>query len=189
MVICFRFPIILFFLSYICACSQDDEQTIAFIGDSLVARWDLQEYFPSYKTENYGASGSGIAHIEDYRGFFSGEEVVVIIGTNDLKRIKSNELEYAVRYVDAVLQLGAGKVYLYSIFPRSFKNDPNSINNKILRINNYIKSKIDSTKILYIDVFDDLSKGDSIDMQYSYDGLHLSTYGYELISSRLKDLL
>lgn len=179
-----------FCLAFAVACSFDyEEQGLAFIGDSLVARWDLQEYFPSYKTENYGVSGSGIAHIEDYRGYFAGKDVAVIIGTNDLKRIKSNEDEYAARYVNAILQLGAENVFLYSIFPRSFKSDSDSINNKIARINNLIKKRIDSANVHYIDVFNDLLKGDSIDMQYSYDGLHLSTYGYELISSRLKELL
>ena len=88
-----------------------------------------------------------------------------------------------------MIQLGADKTYLFSIFPRSFKNDPDSINYKIASINSLIKKRIDSTSVHYIDVFDELSKGDSIDMQYSYDGLHLSTYGYELISSRLRDLL
>ena len=181
---------IVFFISIVIGCSFDnEEQSLAFIGDSLVARWDLQEYFPSYKTVNYGVSGSGISHIEDYRGYFAGQDVVVIIGTNDLKRVKSDETEYATRYVDAVLQLGAGNIYLYSIFPRSFKSDSDSINSKVARINGLIKKQIDSTGVHYIDVFDDLSKGDSIDMQYSYDGLHLSTYGYELISSRLKELL
>lgn len=178
------------FLLLMEACSFDnDEQSLAFIGDSLVARWDLQEYFPSRHTENYGVSGSGIAHIEDYKGYFSEKDVVVIIGTNDLGRIKSDEDGYANRYVDAVFQLGADNIYLFSIFPRSFENDPDSINHKVARINNLIKKRIDSTNIHYIDVFDELSKGDSIDMQYSYDGLHLSPYGYELISLRLKEEL
>lgn len=182
--------LLLVLMIFIMACSfDDDEQDIAFIGDSLVARWDLQEYFPSRHTENYGVSGSGIAHIEDYKGCFIDKDVVVIIGTNDLGRVKTDEAGYAERYVDAVLQLGAEKIYLFSIFPRSFENDADSINYKVARINGLIKERIDSTRIHYIDVFEDLSKGDSIDMQYSYDGLHLSTYGYELISSRLKELL
>ena len=184
------FVAIILFMSVMSGCSFDnEEENLAFIGDSIVARWDLQEYFPSYKTENYGVSGSGIAHIEDFQGYFAGKDVVVLIGTNDLRRLKSDESEYAARYVDAVLQLGAENTFLFSIFPRSFKNDPDSINYKIARVNNQIKSKIDSTNVHYIDVFDDLLKGDSINMQYSYDGLHLSTYGYELISSRLKELL
>ena len=184
------FCIAALFLLLIEAClSDDDEEDLAFIGDSLVARWDLQEYFPSRHTGNYGVSGSGIAHIEDYKGYFVDKDVVVIIGTNDLEHVKSDEAEYAERYVDAVLQLGAEKIYLFSIFPRSFENDADSINYKVARINGLIKERIDSTSVHYIDVFDDLSKGDSIDMQYSYDGLHLSTYGYELISSRLKELL
>ena len=185
----FTVSILCFFVLSACT-FENDERTTAFIGDSLVARWDLQEYFPSRKTENFGLSGSGISHIEEYRGFFNGKDVVVIIGTNDLARLgKSKEPEYAARYVSAISQLNAENVYLYSIFPRSFANDPDSINHKIARINTLIKGKIASDNIHYIDVFESLSKGDSIDMQYSYDGLHLSPYGYELDSSRLKELL
>ena len=183
----------LFILSlfFVCACSFDNEErTIAFVGDSVVERWGTQEFFPSRKTSNYGKSGSGISYVESFKGRFIGDDVVIISGTNDLVRIgTSNETEYVARYVSAVQQIYAERVYLFSIFPRSFMNDPDSINDKIRHINSLIKKNIASTDIRYIDVFSDLSKGGSIDMQYSYDGLHLNSYGYELICSRLKAVL
>lgn len=183
----------LFILSviFICACSFDNEErTISFIGDSLVEKWDVQEFFPSRKTVNYGKSGSGISYVEGFKGRSIGDDVVVIIGTNDLKRIeKSNEIEFVTRYVDAIQEIYAERVYLFSIFPRSFMNDSDSINVKISHINSLIKGRITPTDIHYIDVFSDLSKDGSIDMQYSYDGLHLNSHGYELIYSRLKRVL
>lgn len=183
----------LFLLSvfFICACSFDNEErTIAFVGDSLVEKWDTQEFFPSRKTINYGKSGSGISYIESFKGRSIGDDAVLIIGTNDLKRIDdSNETEYVTRYVTAIQQINAEQVYLFSIFPRSFMNDPDSINDKIRHINSLIKKQIVPTDIHYIDVFGDLSKDGSIDMQYFYDGLHLNSHGYELICSRLKGAL
>lgn len=77
----------LFLLSlfFICACSFDNEErTIAFVGDSLVEKWDMQEFFPSRKTVNYGKSGSGISYIESFKGRSIGDDAVVVIGTNVL---------------------------------------------------------------------------------------------------------
>lgn len=178
-------------LFFICACSFDNEErTIAFVGDSLVEKWDTQEFFPSRKIVNYGKSGSGISYVEGFKDRFVGDDVVVIIGTNDIKGIEnSHESEYVTRYVSAIRQIYAERVYLFSIFPRSFKTDPDIINDKIIHINSLIKKQIAPTDIRYIDVFSDLSKDGSIDMQYSYDGLHLNSYGYELICSRLKAVL
>jgi lysophospholipase L1-like esterase len=43
--------------------------------------------------------------------------------------------------------------------------------------------------IVYIDVFSKLLKDDAINMQYSYDGLHLNKHGYEILSYELKRYL
>lgn len=174
-----------------CSFYENEEKDLAFIGDSIVARWDVQEYFPSRLVENYGVSGSGIEYIESKRGFFSNQHVVVIIGTNDLKNLHTSEQEnlYAQRYVNAIYNLGGYKIFLFSIFPRNFENDEVGMNEKIVRVNSQIKKLIESTPIVYLDVYDVFFKDASIDMQLSYDGLHLSPYGYEILSSKLKDLL
>lgn len=168
------------------ACSEnEDDKIIAFVGDSLVARWDLQNSFPTKQTENYGVSGSRLDYIQSQAGKFIGKDVVVIIGTNDVMHLQDTEEEgYAEKYVEAVEKLGGDRVFLYSIFPRRFSTDPADINKRIERLNQLIASGI-GTDVIYIDVYEMLTKDGNLNMQFSYDGLHLNDFGYEIISKEL----
>ena len=40
----------------LCSCSNDDEAdtTLVFIGDSMIANWDVERYFPNRIVENRG---------------------------------------------------------------------------------------------------------------------------------------
>lgn len=111
--------------------------------------------------------------------------MVVIIGTNDVMHLQDTEEEgYAEKYVEAVEKLGGDRVFLYSIFPRRFSTDPADINKRIERLNQLIASGI-GTDVIYIDVYEMLTKDGNLNMQFSYDGLHLNDFGYEIISKEL----
>lgn len=174
------------------SCSSDNDRELFFIGDSLVARWDLTYWFPTYITHNDGISGSGIAHIQECAGRYADKEVVVIVGTNDMHTFsQEDDAEYVKNYVEAIQALGAKRIYLFSVFPKSkgLCYGPEDDNEKIKRINNKIKYSIQDKQIVYIDVYNLLELNGSINMQYSYDGLHLSHEGYELITKQLKKVL
>lgn len=178
-----------FYCLLLSSCFKSNETETIFIGDSLIARWDLDLFFPNELVYNYGLSGSGIEHIEDYQGRFEGKEIVVIIGTNDIRdRSIDNDSAYVERYVSAILALKGERVFLFSIFPRDFKGDWDSINSKIQKINQLISEKIKDKEIVYIDVFSDMLKDETLNMEYSYDGLHLNPNGYELITYRLNEV-
>lgn len=169
------------------ACREnEDDKIIAFVGDSLVARWDLQNSFPTRRTENYGVSKSRLDYIQSQEGRFTGKDVIVILlGTNDVKHLQdSEEEEYAEKYVEAVEKLGGDRVFLYSIFPRRFSADPIDINERIKRLNQLIVSGI-GPNVIYIDVYETLMKDGNLNLQLSYDGLHLNDLGYEIISNEL----
>ncbi len=179
---------ILFLLSIVMLSScEEDDKRLTFIGDSIVARWDLEVSFPSYVVENKGVSGSGIASFENYAHKFSGEDIVVIIGTNDLGRIADETMaSYAQEYVQQIIATDAHMIYLYSILPRNFESDVNDINEKIQALNALIKKEAEGyANIVYIDAFSRFINDDKIEKQYSYDGLHLSPYGYEILSELL----
>lgn len=168
------------------SCEEDDKR-LTFIGDSIVARWDLEVSFPSYVVENKGVSGSGIASFENYAHKFLGEDIVVIIGTNDLGRIADETMaSYAQEYVQQIIATDAHMIYLFSILPRNFESDANDINEKIQTLNALIKKEAEGyANIVYIDAFSRFINDDKIEKQYSYDGLHLSPYGYEILSELL----
>lgn len=168
------------------SCSKNEEKWIAFIGDSEIARWDLQTYFPTRLTENMGVSGSGLLYIKSLAGNMQGKDAVVLFGTNDLAwAYEGNIDEYVSQYITAVKKLAAQRTFVISIFPRCFKGDAEDINRKIESLNEKIKLSATTQDLIYINVFPLMLKDGTLNMQYSYDGLHLNDLGYELVSYEL----
>ena len=67
-----------------------------------------------------------------------------------------------------------------------FEGDSVTINQRIERLNALIKSESENYgNVIYIDAYSYFKRNESIDSQYSYDGLHLSPYGYEILSELL----
>lgn len=178
---------VLIFLTLLFSCNTEDNRRLVFLGDSLVARWDLEVSFPSYVVENKGISGSGIDSFSKYKNQYIGTDIVVIIGTNDLGRISDDNIEeYAQNYLEQIVSTGAESIYLFSILPRNFANDSTDINDKIERLNDLIKCGAENYgDIIYIDAYSCLKDNEGIAPQYSYDGLHMSPYGYEKLSQLL----
>lgn len=169
------------------SCSTDEDVHLVFIGDSVVARWDLEVSFPSYVVENKGVSGSGIANVANYAHKCGKKNIVVIVGTNDLGRITDETMaEYAQSYMRQIVATDAENIYLFSILPRKFEGDTVTINQRIERLNALIKAESENYgNVIYIDAYSYFKRNESIDSQYSYDGLHLSPYGYEILSELL----
>lgn len=170
------------------SCSDDvKDARLDFVGDSIVARWDLAEYFPSRLVYNYGKSGAGIEYIESLAGRFAGRNVVVMIGTNNnYLFVESEREDYARKYVDAINALDAKRVYLYSVLPRDFTSDRDDVNDDIAEFNAVVKRMVESMPaIVYMDVYDDFLHDGKIDLQLYSDKLHLSPYGYEILTKTL----
>lgn len=172
----------------LCGCS-DDATLYRFIGDSIVKRWDLQNSFPTLVTENCGLSGSGLEYLKSFAGRCAGQQVVVVCGTNDCGLPDTEELarQYAGEYVDALVALNADRVYVYSIIPRRFDNDPEThLNDNIRVINRAIAAEIASRAgepIVYLDIYDlFLDKDGLMNMNLTYDGLHPNSEGYEIFT-------
>ena len=176
------------------SCNDDPGAPLYFIGDSIVARWDVEEYFPSFTTYNLGVSGAGIDYIESLSGTQKGHNAVIMIGTNNywLYNSEASLKNYAVRYLDAIENLRAEHVYLYSVLPRDAESDPEDINDIIIRFNDYIQQLIaGNSNITYINVYHDFTyrNSTSIDPELYSDRLHLSSLGYEKLAAALLDVL
>lgn len=174
------------------ACEDKEaDTTLDFIGDSLVARWDLPACFPSRMVENYGKSGATIGYLEQYAGYFVGRIVVIEIGTNDSWQMAPQHVEaYSRRYIEAVIGLGAKKVYLFSVLPRDLKNDAPDTNRNILNFNAIIKQKVkEYPQITYLDVYPGFLIDGKPNPGLYNDRLHLSPAGYEILSAALDKAL
>lgn len=169
------------------ACSDDGYGNLIFIGDSHVERWDLAVFFPTRDVTNLGKYGAGISWIESHAGMGVGQTIVVMIGTNDVVNLPWDQFDkYAERYVNALMDLNAEHLMLFPILPRCAAGDSDDMIERIGEINGKIKSKVEKTIISYINVYDTFLKENNLNMDYSYDGLHLNDAGYEVLSEALK---
>ena len=174
-----------------CSCVNDDKfSTFYFLGDSIIGKWDIQVYFPVYTVYNDGLPGAGIDYIERCKGMYTDKNVVIMIGTNDM-RMELDEKTYAKRYVKAVNNLHARQIYVYAIMPRNYETDSPNINNKIEKVNQAIQEqfKIEKQEVHYLDIYNIMLKDGRMNMQYCYDGIHLNDYGYEILRNKLQQSL
>lgn len=181
------------FSTMLTSCESDSlDKKINFIGDSIVARWDVNQSFPSRLVSNSGVGGSGIQLIEAHTGAFGDENVVVLSGTNDhtMLRSASQRHDYANRFAEAALRLSTGRVFVFSVLPRDFQGDREDINADILAYNEVLKEVLaEQSRIMYIDVYHLFMDGESINLKYYSDGLHLNEAGYEILTASLRNAL
>lgn len=165
----------------------DNKNVYNFVGDSIIYQWPLNVTFPSQIVYNYGRSGVGVNYLERYNNSFNNQNVVVMIGTNDYYLFyRDNISDYVESYLEIINNLTDLKIYLISVLPREYKGDPEDINIKIEEFNSLVKSRLQEyPKIEYIDVYNDFLYKDHINYQYYVDGLHLTIYGYDLLSSKI----
>lgn len=186
----FKYLLLILFMT--CHSCSDDPEYYNFLGDSLVTRWDLQQSFPDLLTKNYGLSGSGIEHIQAYAGKFDGQILVVLSGTNDLQAnfTQDNVENYADDFIKAVIATGSDRIYIISVLPCRFNgNSERERNRVIVEFNDAVRARAANGRIHYIDVHDMFLKDGELNMQYSYDGLHLNPYGYEILNHQLNKYL
>ena len=168
---------------------EDKTEVLYFTGDSIVARWDLSEYFPAYVCHNEGVSGSGIEYLESQAGKYAGKNGVVISGTNDLGLMSSMTLEaYATRYLSALENMHAERLYLYPVLPRDCEGEGPGVIKAISEFNDKVKQlTADEPTIIYLDVFGLFMLDGKPNPQYFSDHLHLTPYGYEVLAKKLTE--
>lgn len=176
----------------IISCDDSKDRDLYFVGDSIIARWDVAESFPSYITHNDGLSGANLDYIESLSGRYRGKDVVVMIGTNDNELLASetSRVSFAQRYIKAIISLDSRRVFLYSLLPRDFNGDRQNINSDILDFNILVESEVEHyPQIKYINVYEAFMGNGKIQMQYYSDGMHLTPYGYEILKTKLDKCL
>lgn len=173
--------LVILLLSFI-SCNTDEE-TMYVIGDSIAHNWNVKACFPTKPMENHGIIGSGIEDWKDITTYYQ-KDIVVILGTNDLRKDMDVD-KYTDRYLEVLENLGARRIYLFSILPRE-KLDYYDINAMIVRVNKSIQQKTANyPQITYLDVHDLFVKDGELNMEYSFDGLHINDLGYIILTKKL----
>lgn len=184
-------------LSALGACSGEPEGELYFVGDSLVAGWDVREAFPTYIVRNDGVSGARLEDILTWNLDYRDKDVVMLIGTNNLGYEIINEStrwqfieDFVEEYRLTIETLAPRKVFVISILPRNFDSDDPSLNLCIEEMNFALSQMVNElSNGVFVDVHDDFLYKGKLNMNYSLDGLHLNDLGYNILSKRLSQVL
>lgn len=174
---------------------------IIFYGDSLTEGWGKagkyvfeKEYMPRHAL-NFGIGGDGTSQIiwRLTNGECEGlrpKLVVLMIGTNNLYRPKTDSNDDVVKGVKAVLdtfqsRLPTAKILLLGILPRK------GFSERIVNINKQISAFDDKARIRFLDMgtFFQTQKGELNTELYVPDMTHLSAKGYEKWAEVMAPLL
>lgn len=171
------------------SCASSEKPVFAFIGNSHIAFWPLEVYFPKWECLNFGVPGEGIDYIESFDKNVSDSNAVVQFGTNDIYRLTYDTMEaYADRYVKAVKAIPARRTFLYCIFPRNdYPGGSTAVNKFIAALNDKIRSRVTGSDIVYLDVFDRLLLDGRLNPYFTIDDVHLNSGGYRILTNALKE--
>lgn len=183
-------------LSALGACSGEPEGELYFVGDSLVAGWDVRESFPTYIVRNDGVSGARLEDILTWNLDYRDKDVVMLVGTNNLGEIVNESTreqaieDFVEEYRLTIETLAPRKVFVISILPRNFDSDAPDLNLCIEEVNFALSQMINElSNGVFVDMHDDFLYKDKLNMDYSLDGLHLNDLGYNVLSKRLSQVL
>lgn len=167
---------------------MEEKPKFAFIGNSHMAFWALNIYFPQWECSNYGAPGEGLNYVESFQVDTSDCNAVIQFGTNDIYELNDDNMEdYVERYVKAVLAIPSRKTYLFCIFPRNDYADYSTAVNRFIRVlNQKIVVRLKNMDVTYLDVFDQLLLDGKLNPELTLDDLHLNGKGYTILSDVLK---
>ena len=173
------------------------QNNIVFLGDSITQGYNLKASFNNYPVINSGISGNTTRDVlNDMYGRvyqYNPSKVVILIGTNDI--FNGISKEETISNINKIInnikeKLPNTKIYLESLYPINNSDSPNinhwmvgsRTNSFITSINNEIK-KIEG--ITYINMYDSLVLNGLLNLAYTYDGLHMNSTGYNVITNKL----
>ena len=171
------------FLASNFATYPNKENEIVFLGDSITDWANWNELFGNERIINRGIGGDiipGLLYRLEEVTESMPEKIFLMIGTNDLARDYTlNEIK--TNYTNLIDQIQeqspSTEIYVQSILPTN--NDEKRPNEEIRSLNNHLESLANSMNYTYIDLFSHFTdRNGKLNMDYSYDGLHLNGKGY-----------
>jgi lysophospholipase L1-like esterase len=152
---------------------------VVFVGDSIIRRYAVEEYFPKKTVVNRGIFHDTSARLyERWNSTVSTllpKLTVLMIGTND---IINNRDEFIVQNIGKLLDNAPPNSIIVSSIP-PFGSVHCERNEKVLKINKDLKNLVESKKQFWIDAyFDLLDENGCLSKELSSDGIHLNGKGY-----------
>lgn len=177
-------------------------ETIVFLGDSITNGYKLDSHFKKYE-DKYNIVNSGInGNITDevlidlkHRALqYNPSKVFLLIGTNDIGVGK--DINHVIENIDKIVKEikennNKTEIYIESIYPVDEEQDAPGIrsNSTIKELNKNIKKycKNQDKKVVFVDCYDELVDDSGLlKDEYTYDGLHLTEKGYDIVTNTLE---
>ena len=174
----------------ICGCNKDgiDDKTIYFVGDSQIANWDVEFYFPNRITKNLGKDGAILNYLNSVKIPKKDAELVIEIGTNDIREDWDDIQirEYVDRFSEIIKAFPCNTKYVLEVFPTS-----NIYKNRVIESFNSELKKIfcKENNVILVEVYDALEDNGVIKVSLTRDGLHLNDYGYRVVTNEIQRML
>jgi len=181
---------------------------IVLTGDSITHWYPVHELVTDKIVYNRGNAGY-FTH-ELLRSFdevvltIEPKKLFILIGTNDMS-IKNVSPKEACDNTESIIkkikyQLPETEVYLISVYPVNVSKHDKVLKKihkmnkyypkKIVELNELYKSLVSKYDINYIDLYEGLcDKDGQLNIDYTIDGLHLSTEGYSYVTERLNEYM
>ena len=163
---------------------------IIFLGDSLIYRFNLKQFFPEFNSLNRGIGGDTTFGVEKRLNVSCFEVqskcIVMLIGINNIDSMFENYESILIKFKE---KINERKIILCSLTPLGGKK---AIKNNLIVLNNEkIKNLAKKYNFIFIDLFTPLlnEKTNEIFEKYTKDGLHFTNEGYEVITKEIKTVL
>lgn len=156
---------------------------IVFLGDSITARFEWQEYFSDLSVSNRGIDSDvceGVANRLDTVISQSPDKIFIMIGINDIRQQIAPEvtMQYYSDIIDTLrAALPASRIYLQSVLPVSRSAGIDNV--QVQALNEKIKELAEANSLTYIDLYSKLVTDDN-DFTYTRDGVHPTGEGYRI---------
>jgi lysophospholipase L1-like esterase len=169
---------------------------VLFLGDSITAAGDWEVWFPDEVIHNRGKFGCTTENLIERIHELSEakpDKVFVMIGVNDVlqnREVDEISLNHAEMLKSLQYQFPNAKLYVQSVLPVNTKmmNDSRTLNVSIGQLNHRLELLCEERRIHFINLFDQfVADGNELNPRYSFDGLHLSSEGYQLWKTAIQD--
>ena len=180
---------------------EEIPRNIVFFGDSIIEGYKLENYYPDLPVINRGKAGYttiNLLNVVDTTVIpLHPGKVFLLIGTNDIAYtdLSNEEILNNIKEITSRIENSSKdtKIYIESIYPVkesiTLAYDVLHIrkNDRIREINQSLEEICKERNYTYINLYDVLSNEDgTINMDYSYEGLHMNEEGYNVITKEIE---
>ena len=176
---------------------------LLFLGDSITQQWQHEEYglpiWQQYYGDdfafNMGFSGDKTQHLlwRIENGELNGispDVTVLMIGTNNVEDDSAEDIAQGINLIieQVQLKLPKTKLIVHRIFSRGNPDDPARLINDAA--SGLVSSESGEKSFIYVDINERFEDGEgNIPKSIMYDGLHLTTKGYQIWADALTEYI